>query len=222
MSPNDFVITAIFSASAIAAGWAYTIVVTPGGNTRAARIMFWLSATGFGSLGAVWAANQEYLTLMNYGIAGVVGAIAAMSLYWGLWQIEHFASAQERPAGQAQGVTQHNQTGPNINAPGGQVIIHPPPAPPPRQLDPDTLYQLDRTVGTVEQVSEQPASGTITFGLIRGAMNLDGERDFQYRDFVLHITRFDAEMGSRERPGGRWTERRLANVLCRIVDRRPQ
>jgi hypothetical protein len=98
MSSNDFIITTIFTAASILAGWGYTVMVTPGSNARVARVMFWISAIGFGTLGAVWAANQEHLTAMNLSIAGVVGAVAAIALTWVLWQVEHPAMAQDLPA----------------------------------------------------------------------------------------------------------------------------
>jgi hypothetical protein len=101
-----------------------------------------------------------------------------------------------------------------------QSKLLPAAAPPaPATLDPDTIYQLGAAVGHVQLVVEDLANGTIKFGLMSGAMNLDVTRDFRYRQYMLHIERFDGEMGNRTAPApqGQWLERRLAGVVCRIV-----
>jgi hypothetical protein len=85
------------------------------------------------------------------------------------------------------------------------------------QRDPDTLYQLGKPVGQVEGVVVDVANGIITFGLVRGAMNLNTDAEFEYRDYKLRIEGTPSEAGQREGPQGRWIERRLFKVVCKII-----
>lgn len=163
-------------------------------------------------------------------ISGLLGAFAGAIILIGAVEALHSneqnkkLSEPQKTEGSTDLAQQNNKSGPNIIAPGGNFNIYPPanpPAPPSRPRDPDTIYQLENPVGTVERVSVDLSNGVVVFDLIRGAINLNADRDFQYRNYVLHVTQFAAEMGNRDGPQGRWLERRLARVICRIVNGLP-
>jgi hypothetical protein len=60
----------------------------PPPNFRAARVLFWISAVGFGSLGVVWAASGNTLPVGRIAVAAIIGAVAAASLAWVLWELQ--------------------------------------------------------------------------------------------------------------------------------------
>jgi hypothetical protein len=87
MSPSDFALLVISVAAAICAGWGYNML-SPPPNFRAARVLFWISSIGFGSLGIVWAANGDSLPVSRIIMAAVIGAVAASALSWVLWELQ--------------------------------------------------------------------------------------------------------------------------------------
>lgn len=87
MPTPDFILLVIATAAAICAGWGYAMLGPPP-NFRAARVLFWVSAVGFGSLGIVWAANGDTLPVGRIITAAIIGAVAAASLAWVLWELQ--------------------------------------------------------------------------------------------------------------------------------------
>jgi hypothetical protein len=53
--------------------------------------------------------------------------------------------------------------------------------------DPDGVYQLGAQVGSVQFSQIDESKGIVTFGSITGAVKLNTDRDFEYRDLILHI-----------------------------------
>ena len=86
--------------------------------------------------------------------------------------------------------------------------------------DPDALYQLGAKVGEVQAAVTDPSAGTVTFGMIYSAMNLNVSEDMQYRNYVLHIQHYGGEAGNH--PNGIWLERRLYQVACKIISASPR
>jgi hypothetical protein len=185
-------------------------------NSRVLAELLWYTfgAAILAGAAILWI-SMEKEVLVQYRIVlallgAIFGALSLLSI--GEW-IRPIASAS------AQTPQVGSQPAPNFNfqAPStNQFNFGAPPQTPAR--DPDTLYQLQHPVGQVERAAVDVASSTVTFDLIRGAMNLNVEADFEYRQYILHITQSAAEMGQKESPQGRWIERRLARVTCRIVN----
>jgi hypothetical protein len=185
MSANEFVLSILSLGSSILAGWGYTIMVTPGGSTRAARILFWITAMGFGSLGAVWAANQEHLTPVNLSIAAIIGATAAVGLAWVLSQLEHPVMAQDKEAPVKSETTQSNQSGPNISisGSGNRLVINPTPQQPRGE---EVIYQAGIVVGRVFGGRRSPTDATLfEFQEITQAGQFNTNAEFEYQGFIL-------------------------------------
>jgi hypothetical protein len=91
-------------------------------------------------------------------------------------------------------------------------LAQPPSAAPAR--DPDGVYQLDVQVGSAQSPHVDESKGTVTFGGIIGAAKLNVERDFEYRDFILHVRSFGTE--TRASIAGQ-VNRALGQVVCEIV-----
>ena len=150
---------------------------------------------------------------MTYPVVTMIvgAAIFALGLYCKVWpaaEVPHVAKAEtSSPAGPSF----------NFQGPSNNQFNFPPQATPKVERDPDTLYQLTNPVGQVEKAAVDLAAGTVTFDLVRGAMNLNTNEDFEYRTYKLHIVQMGAEAGSRESRQGRYIERRIYKVVCRIV-----
>ena len=82
--------------------------------------------------------------------------------------------------------------------------------------DPDGIYQLDAQVGSVQSPEVDESKGIATFAAIIAAAKLNIERDFVYRDFVLHIKSFGT--ASRSNISGQ-VNRAFGQVVCEIVGR---
>jgi hypothetical protein len=97
----DFILLAIATVAAIAAGLAMAA-----SNYRVARVLSWLAALSFGSMGVVWSATSEHYSLFVQMIASVIiAAIAATGLTWVLSEIrgkERAAKQTIPPPPQAQ------------------------------------------------------------------------------------------------------------------------
>lgn len=79
----DFSLLVISAVAAIAAGLA---VLTS--NYRVTRVLFWIAAIAFGSLGVVWSATSEGHSLATQMIvSAIVGALAASGLAWAIWEV---------------------------------------------------------------------------------------------------------------------------------------
>jgi hypothetical protein len=191
------------------------------------EMFLWYTLGAFVLAGAsiIWISLEPTIMTQHRVVLGFIGAIFGALALLSLGEWTHPTSAQPQgptaPSGlppvAPPSITQNNQSGPNIVVPGQGNILNIYPSQSPPQPDPDALYQLKKPVGQVESVVESLSTGTITFGLIRGAMNLNAAEDFQYRNYILHINSLGFEGGQREGPQGRWIERRLAQVICRIV-----
>jgi hypothetical protein len=82
--------------------------------------------------------------------------------------------------------------------------------------DPDGIYQLGAQVGSVQSPQVDETRGMVTFNAIVAATRLNADRDFEYRDFVLHIKSLGAE--TRSSVSGQ-INRALHQVVCEIVGR---
>jgi hypothetical protein len=92
MRLSDFVLLVVGTLAAIAAGLAVLA-----SNYRVARILFWIAALSFGSMGVVWSATSESYSLSTQMIvSAIIGAIAAAGLTWALWEIRGKESADRR------------------------------------------------------------------------------------------------------------------------------
>jgi hypothetical protein len=91
-----------------------------------------------------------------------------------------------------------------------------PRSPAPIARDPDGIYQLDAQVGSVQSPEVDESKGITTFAAIIAATKLNIERDFVYRDFVLHIKSFGT--ASRSNISGQ-VNRAFGQVVCEIVGR---
>ena len=79
----DFALSVIGALAAIAAG-----LVMLASNYRIARVLFWIAAVSFGSMGVVWSATPEGYSLpTQMVVSATVAAIAAAGLTWALWEI---------------------------------------------------------------------------------------------------------------------------------------
>jgi hypothetical protein len=119
----EFVLLLIATVAAIAAGLAMVA-----SNYRVARVLFWIAALSFGSLGLVWSQQSHGYSLATQMIvAAVCAGIAAATLVWGLDEIRGRANAAEIPSvtdkpepyKPAQG-----KNSPNISAGGNVTIGH--------------------------------------------------------------------------------------------------
>jgi hypothetical protein len=84
--------------------------------------------------------------------------------------------------------------------------------------NPDGIYQFGAQVGEVRSAQVDESTGSVTFGSIIGTITFNAERDFEYRDFILHVKSYAAEM--RASIAGQ-TGRALNQVTCEIVGRVP-
>jgi hypothetical protein len=112
----EFALLLIATVAAIAAGLAMVA-----SNYRAARVLFWIAALSFGSLGIVWSQQSHGYSLATQMIvAAVCAAIAAAALVWGLDEIRGRANAGEVPS-----VTDKPEPGKNSPAisAGGNITI---------------------------------------------------------------------------------------------------
>jgi hypothetical protein len=80
--------------------------------------------------------------------------------------------------------------------------------------DPDGIYQYGNLVGKVELPFVDQSNSTVTFSKITGAVSLDIEKDFDYRDYILRMTQHGA-MTNADVSGQK--SRAIWNVVCSIV-----
>jgi len=80
----EFVLLVIATLATLAAGLAVLA-----SNFRVARILFWIAALSFGSLGVLWSAtSQGYALPTQLAVSAIIGAVAAAGLTWVLWEIK--------------------------------------------------------------------------------------------------------------------------------------
>jgi len=78
----------------------------------------------------------------------------------------------------------------------------------------DGIYQLGQQVGTVESPQIDGSKSTVFFQRIVGAMNLNNDREFEYRKYVLRIR---SELGETTSDLSGQRNRTLFAVRCDIV-----
>jgi hypothetical protein len=84
----------------------------------------------------------------------------------------------------------------------------------PHNRAPDGIYQFGQQVGTVELPQIDERKSTIFFQRIVGAMNLNNDREFEYRKYVLRIR---GELGETTSDLSGQLNRALFAVRCDIV-----
>jgi hypothetical protein len=82
--------------------------------------------------------------------------------------------------------------------------------------DPDGVYQNDRLVGTVIAPRITLNESRVYFAEIQNATDLDINKPFEYRDFVLRVIHVNARIGLLLSPGSVSTGV-LENVVCEII-----
>jgi hypothetical protein len=119
----EFILLLIATVVGIAAGLAMVV-----SNYRVARVLFWIAALSFGSLGIVWSQQSNGYSLATQMIvAAICAAIAAAGLVWGLREIRGRANASE-PISVTDNPPLSNaassKNSPNISAGGNVTIGH--------------------------------------------------------------------------------------------------
>jgi hypothetical protein len=85
--------------------------------------------------------------------------------------------------------------------------------------DPDGLYQNESVVGKVVGARITLNESKVYFEQIENAGHLDTNKNFEYRDYVLHFVRADSHIGMLvQAPGGVATNV-YQRVVCEIVGR---
>jgi hypothetical protein len=85
--------------------------------------------------------------------------------------------------------------------------------------DPDALYQNENVVGKVIGARITLNESKVYFEQVENAGNLDTNKNFEYRDYVLHFVRADRYIGMLvQAPGGVATNV-YQRVVCEIVGR---
>jgi hypothetical protein len=83
----EFTLLAIATVAAIAAGFGVGMLALGRPRFGVVRVLFWISALTFWSLGIVWAATSSQPLSIQMMVAGAIGAIAAAGIAWGLWEV---------------------------------------------------------------------------------------------------------------------------------------
>jgi hypothetical protein len=97
MHLTDFIVAGQFAFAGITAGLGFVVLAPPIPNHRAARVLFWLGALSFGSMGIVWAlTSEDYSLRTQMLVAAICAAIAAAGLVWGLRQVNVQLNTPER------------------------------------------------------------------------------------------------------------------------------
>ncbi len=85
--------------------------------------------------------------------------------------------------------------------------------------DPDGIYQNDSLAGKVKGARLTLNESKVYFDEIENAGNLDTQKNFEYRDYILHWIRADSYTGMLiQMPGGVATNL-YQHVVCEIVGR---
>ena len=94
MDAPDFACLASVAIASVAAGLAYAMIARPDPKVLAAKVLAWVAALGFGSLGVIWGVtNNNYSLGMRVAAAAILAAVAAGALVWVLSDIHE----QEKP-----------------------------------------------------------------------------------------------------------------------------
>lgn len=85
--------------------------------------------------------------------------------------------------------------------------------------DPDALYQNENVVGNVIGARITLNESKVYFEQIENTGHLDTQKNFEYRDYILHFLRADSYIGMLvQAPGGVATNV-YQRVVCEIVGR---
>ena len=84
--------------------------------------------------------------------------------------------------------------------------------------DPDSLYQNGNVVGKVIAPRITLSESRIFFEQIENAGNLDKQKNFEYRDYILKFIRADSFIGMLVQPGS-VAANVYKHVVCEIVGR---
>jgi hypothetical protein len=158
----EFILLLIATVAAIAAGLAMVA-----SNYRVARVLFWIAALSFGSLGIMWSQQSHgYSLTIQMIIAAVCAAIAAASLVWGLDELRGRANAAEIP-NLAEKPSPNNSTSgknsPNITAGGNVTIGH---------IGDVTINQAPAPkLELIESIRKQNADGTFDSQFVVGVIS---------------------------------------------------
>lgn len=82
--------------------------------------------------------------------------------------------------------------------------------------DPDTIYQNGIAVGHVTGAEPHPNQSAILFSKITDTGNLDRNRDFQYRKWILHLAQIQSSIGINVGADGA-ENAVIEGVTCKIV-----
>ena len=85
----EFALLAIATIAAIAAGFGIGMLALGRPRFGVVRVLFWISALTFASLGIVWSATPDHPLWVHMAVSGAIGAIAFTGLAWGLWEVRH-------------------------------------------------------------------------------------------------------------------------------------
>lgn len=80
--------------------------------------------------------------------------------------------------------------------------------------DPDAIYQLNSKVGSVSAANPILNQGIFTFGSILADGNFNKSNEFEYREYILKIDRFDIQ--SKSTFAGR-VQSQFLNVTCLLI-----
>ncbi|MEH2557986.1 hypothetical protein V1286_005515 [Bradyrhizobium algeriense] len=124
----DFTVAGIFGFSGITIGLGAAVMALVPTNHRVARILFWLGAVSFGSMGTVWGINSEDQSLtIRMTVAFICAGIAAAGLVWALSELrtrEKVAQAnieETKPAGKTKPTSTNQRVTGNDNVVTGPV-----------------------------------------------------------------------------------------------------
>lgn len=112
----EFILLVAATIAAIAAGLAMIA-----SNYRVARVLFWIAAITFGSMGVVWSANSTAPLWLQLVVSGVVGAIAAIGLAWGLYELRGKQSIEEHKSQTNSIAILESSSGGEISARGANI-----------------------------------------------------------------------------------------------------
>jgi len=122
----EFILLAIATMAAIAAGLGAGMLALGRPNLGVVRVLFWIAAIAFGSLGIVWSSTSTQPLGVQMLVSGIIGALAAAGLTWGLWEVRAQESAnqptQENKSEANPSETARPSRGPTLEATRGSKI----------------------------------------------------------------------------------------------------
>jgi hypothetical protein len=83
MPAPDFAMLVLAALASVAAGFAYSMLLRANPRFRAAKVLSWVSALGFWSVGVIWGATASVYPLgWRMAAAGAAGAVVSAALVW--------------------------------------------------------------------------------------------------------------------------------------------